>query len=115
MPLEAEDARKLDALGTQLSAVLVQQATLGQQMSEIGRDIARQGLDHADHEGRLRILEAIGCKQHSEDLVKHAGRLDKLEQWRWKTAGVVAACTFLGGAGGAGLTLIGTALLHTRT
>jgi hypothetical protein len=87
-------------------------ATLTANVGGIRDDIQRQGDGHADHEARIRGLEANGCATHAKTLGEHDTRLVALEQYRWKAAGIAAGFTFLGGAGGAGVALIASALIH---
>ena len=107
-----DNAPKIDALGVQLSALLVQMATLTANVGGIRDDIQRQGDGHADHEARIRGLEANGCSSHADTLGKHDLRLSNLEQYRWKAAGIASGFTFLGGAGGAAIALLASALIR---
>jgi hypothetical protein len=82
------DGDELADVRAQLTAILVQGATLTQTVTGLREAVDRQTSGHADHEVRLRALEAS----------------------RARLAGAYAAVTFLGGAGGVALTYVVQAL-----
>jgi hypothetical protein len=95
-----DDSAKLDQLGNQLGAVLVQLATVATKVDGMRDEMVRQGAGHADHEARLRL--------HGDRLSAVPGLIDDvrvlrvdvedLKRWRWSTAGISAGSATLGGA-----------------
>lgn len=83
-----EDSAKIDALGQQIGVVLVQLATVATQVAGVRDDLARMDDRHADHEARLRVVEAHNTADHGQ-------RLTALERWRWSTAGIAAGSATL--------------------
>ena len=96
------DEAKLDRIGDQLGAVLVQLATVTATVAATRDDLTRTSVDTArglaDHELRLRTLEAHGT-------AGHGGAIAELQRWRSRAAcyqaGYAAGAAAIGGVLGA--------------
>jgi hypothetical protein len=91
---------KLDRLSEQLGAVGVQLATLSADVRALRSDLTRTASetahDVADHEARLRVLEAHGTADHGRAIAE-------LQRWRAQAIGYAAGAAGVGGIAGAAL------------
>ena len=104
---DSPSTAKLDALGAQVGAVLIQLASLTANVEAARADISRTATetahDLADHEVRIREIERSGVSEHGRALVDLGTALAELRTWRARTAGYVAGAAAAAGVGGAGL------------
>lgn len=79
-----------------------QQQKIGETLRDVSNklDTVAGKLDHYQDDQSKR-MDAIDGKDGA--LVKLDGRVTTLERWRWKSAGVAAAVSALGAAGGTAL------------
>lgn len=102
------DGSELADVQRQLTAILVQGATLTQTVTSLREAIDRQDAGRADHETRIRTLEGRRDTDHADEiqeLKKQVGDLKDevtgLQKIRWMATG---AALVIGGGSGALIT-----------
>ena len=84
------DDSQLDAIAGQIGDVRVALSDVAGDVRAVLGRLKDHDRTDADHEARLRVVEAYGCKDHGD-------RIARLERWRWLMTGAAAVA----GAGAA--------------